>query len=186
MRITIDRKTGPTPAWGCLQLAAYLMVAPSDELRFVEDTHVYTWRGAVLPSVTTILKDVGIIDTAFYTEAARLRGSYAHIACALEDQGMLDWSTLDAVLVPYVEAWVRFKRESGFVPEIIETPMLNESYLYAGTPDVIGELPGMVATRGAVELRNNGTYRLTTYNDTADADTWMAVLTVYNFKYRRR
>jgi len=186
MRITLDRKTGRPAAWAAIQTAAYLMVVPSEELRFVEDIHVYTWRGVILPSVTGILKDVGIIDTAWYNEAARLRGSYVHLACALEDRGNLDWSTLDPVLVPYVEAWVRFKRESGFVPEIIETPMLNESYLYAGTPDVIGEMPGVAAVRGAVELRKNGTYRLTTYNDTSDTETWLAALAVYNYKNSRK
>jgi len=104
--------------------------------------------GAILESVTDVLRGVGIINPEWYTMTSRLRGRAVHRACHLLDIGDLDWESLkpieDALSEPitgYVKGWARFKRELGFVPAIIERSIYHPAYLYAGTPDRIGETP---------------------------------------------
>jgi hypothetical protein len=61
-------------------------------LELNRETHTYTPN---LPSVTTILKSVGLIDASFYTIEGRERGSAVHLACEYFDQGDLDEDTLE-------------------------------------------------------------------------------------------
>ena len=117
-------------------------------LRVDRKLHRY-WRGEErLDSVTDILGDLGIIETEFFTEDARARGHAVHRACEFLDEGDLDWSSLAPIekkicqpVAPYVRAWERFKRETGFVCKVIERPVYHSLYLYAGTPDRIGVFP---------------------------------------------
>jgi len=85
------------------------------------------------------------------------------------------------VIFPYLEAWRKFRKESGFVPEQIEPPMMSTAYKYAGTPDRIGELPGRIK-RAAVELHDDGTYKLIPFTDRQDWNLWLSVLAVHNWK----
>lgn len=98
------------------------------------ETHTYTPN---LPSVTGILKAVGIIDTAFYTEEGRERGSAVHLACEFLDQGDLDESTIDLQIAGYVEAYKKFKSDTGWEFDWIEAPVSDKAHTYAGTPDRI-------------------------------------------------
>lgn len=182
MRAWLDKKTGTPMAWSRIQTAAYTLLEESDELMFDEGSHIYKFRGQVLPSVTGLLKAEGYIDTTFYNDAGRTRGSYVHLATHLDDQGELDEDTLDPGLVGYVESWRRFKAESGFVVEISEVPMVNPSLGYCGTPDVIGNFPSGSLTRGVVELRPNGTYQLIPHRDRTDVDIWRCIMASYNWK----
>lgn len=176
MNTIIDIKSGHVEPFTALQLAAYtLLDAP---VEFEAEGHRY---GSGLESVTTILKEEGIIDTRFYDDWSRDRGSMIHLATAYDDRGELDESTLDPVIAPYLEAWRRFKRESGFIPEKIEVPGMSTAYRYAGTPDRIGELPGRIS-RAAVELHDDATYRLIPFTDRQDWNLWLSVLAVHNWK----
>src|SRR5690348_16409857 len=88
-----------------------------DELLFEPDNHVYTVNGIVVPSVTQILEplvDFSKIPAAVL-EYAKLRGEAVHLACELYDQNDLDIDNLDTVIVPYLEAWIKFKADTGFV-----------------------------------------------------------------------
>lgn len=107
-------------------------------LAFDPESHTYTWKGREVPSVTTVLARVGIINTDYLKEEAAWRGSVVHRVCELDDLGTLDESTVDAQALPYLEAWRKFKRETGFVAEEIERPRYDAHYGYAGTPDRIG------------------------------------------------
>jgi hypothetical protein len=180
----IDIKTGNVQPFTALQLAAYsLLDAP---VEFIADGHIYTDApvdgvGRVYPSVTTILKAEGFINTAYYDDWSRDRGSMIHLATAYDDQGELDEETLDPVIIPYLEAWRRFRKESGFIPEQIEPPMMSTVYRYAGTPDRIGDLPGGIK-RAAVELHDDSSYRLVPFTDRQDVNIWLAALAVHNWK----
>ena len=180
----IDIKTGNVQPFTALQLAAYsLLDAP---VEFIADGHIYTDArvdgvGRLYPSVTTILKAEGFIDTRFYDDWSRDRGSMIHLATAYDDAGELDEENLDPVILPYLKAWRRFRKESGFVPEQIEPPMMSTAYKYAGTPDRIGELPGRIK-RAAVELHDDGTYKLIPFTDRQDVNLWLAALSVHNWK----
>lgn len=178
----LDIKSGHAEPWAKLQTGAYTLLEESPELEFVEDKHLYKLRGITLPSVTGILKDMGFIDTSFYDEWSRTRGSFVHKATYLDDQDQLDEASLDPVILPYVEAWRKFRSESGFTPMISERPMVNVALQYCGTPDVIGEFPSGSLTRGVVELRNDGTYKLIPHTDRTDIDVWRSIMAVYNWK----
>lgn len=98
-------------------------------------THKYS---PLLPSVTEILQAAGLIDVAWFTVEARERGSAVHRACELYDRGILDFESLDARIEPYVRAYMAFRanrKEEKF--EWIETPMMDQARVYAGTPDRI-------------------------------------------------
>jgi hypothetical protein len=97
-------------------------------------THTYS-NG--LPSVTQILKSVGLIDTSFYTEEGRQRGTAVHAACEYFDQGDLDESSIDLEIAGYLDAYKAWKAYIGLASSFdwIEVPVSDKAHLYAGTPD---------------------------------------------------
>jgi hypothetical protein len=94
----LDKKTGKAEPWSRLQTAAYTLAKESPELEFIEDDHLYHFRGAVVPSVTGILKEMGFIDTAWFDDYSRQRGSFAHKATHLDDMDQLDGKALTLLL----------------------------------------------------------------------------------------
>jgi hypothetical protein len=90
--------------------------------------------------------------------------------------------TVDDVILPYLAAWRLFKRESGFIVEQSEVPMMSKALRYAGTPDVIGHFPSGNLKRGAVELHDDGKYRLIPFTDRQDTALWCSILAVHNAK----
>lgn len=177
VRTVIDTKSGKVMPWAALQTAGYtLLDTPVD---FQKEGHLY---GGGLESVTQILTAEGFIDTRFFDEYSRTRGSYVHKARHLDDIGELDESTIDPEIAPYLEAWRRFKLESGFVVEQSEVPMMSSTYKYAGTPDVIGHFPTGTLKRAAVELHDDGTYKLYPFTDRQDGSLWLSVLAVHNWR----
>lgn len=184
MSCIIDAKSGKVMPWTAIQTVAYERLdTPVD---FTEEGHRYTLNGVPLESVTGILKDEGFIDGDFYTEYGRQRGSFVHLARHLDDVGELDEDSIDPAIAPYLEAWRRFKRESGFVVERSEVPMACSAYLYAGKPDCVGHFPTGNLKRAAVELHDDGTYRLIPFTDRQDAQIWLAILAVHNWKKNHR
>lgn len=105
---------------------------------FDEEKHLYTLDGLELESVTGILKAEGFIDTRFYDEWSRARGEYVHTMIHLYDRGELDEEALDPQLVPYLEAYKKFLKESCFRVVDSEVPRYHPQLLYAGTPDKVG------------------------------------------------
>ncbi|MCK9433216.1 MAG: hypothetical protein M0R00_09695 [Candidatus Omnitrophica bacterium] len=178
----------------------------------LDANHVYHDAGGqVVPGVTGILKGAGLIDDRFFDEYSRDRGSLVHQACAMYDRDDLDMDTLDPVLAPYVSGWIKFRKESGFVPALIESIVFNEQYFYAGTLDRTGNMNGQEyildiksgaaqpwtaaqlaaysaclwsngRKRGAVELRDDGTYKLTEYKDRNDLQIFLSALAIVNWK----
>ncbi|MEN6440510.1 MAG: hypothetical protein ABFD97_18200, partial [Syntrophobacter sp.] len=178
-------------------------------LTFDEATHTYRVNGRPIPSVTGILRAENFIDTAFFTDYGRERGKLAHLAIHLLDMGELDEESLDPVLSPFVEAWKRFRADTGV--EIIESeqPIVDPLRRYAGTPDKIAMLYGKTTVldvktgtvspwvrlqlcayceakgiyrRAAVQLNDDGTYKMHTYTDRQDFGVWNATLAVYWWK----
>lgn len=180
MKTILDLKSNHAHPATALQTAAYSLL--DAEIPFIEEGHFYEHEGRRLPSVTGILKAEGYIDTTYYTEYGRERGSFVHLACHYDDIGDLDEDTLDPEIKPYLDAYRRFKAESGFIVEQSEPPMMSTKYLFAGTPDKIGAFPAGTVKRAAVELHNDGSYRLIPYTDRNDVNIWLAVLAVFNWK----
>ena len=101
----------------------------------------FTERGKEyqFPTVTTVLDS--IFPFEWGTEWALERGRKVHRATALldgwGDGSGLDWSTVHPSLLPYVEAYAKFRAEAKMTPVVIEVPMRSMKYRYACTPDRI-------------------------------------------------
>ena len=112
------------------------------DFEFDQPNHIYRVRGVAVPSVTQILEDVGIIDYSYIPwrtrEFALERGSHVHIATAFDDQGTLDESSLREDITGHVDAWRRFRAETGFEADLIEFRSYHQDYGYAGTLDRLG------------------------------------------------
>lgn len=115
------------------------------QVTYRDEDHSY-WKGSVrLPSVTTILRvlddyaDKGI-DPDVLRNAAE-RGTKVHAECEFYDEGYLDEAALEPSVSPYVRAWIRFRKETGFKPIEIERLVHHPSLLYAGRLDRVGVFP---------------------------------------------
>lgn len=177
----LDLKSNSVHPSTALQLAAYTLL--DDIVEFDGGRHIYRDElGFVLPSVTGILKSEGFIDTTFYTEHGRDRGSMVHLACHYDDIDDLDETTLDIQIEPYLKAYRRFKSETGFIVEKSECAMRSTIYGFAGTPDKVGTFPNGNIQRAAVQLNNDGTYRLIPYKDRNDVKIFLSALAIYQWK----
>ena len=165
-------------------------------------------------TVTELLKDEGFIDTQWFTEYYATRGTYVHKACELLDHDDLEEAELDPVLIPYVSAWQRFKDESKFQIIEMETRLISETYQFTGKPDRIGLLNGCPAIvdmksgavqrwtalqlagyeilkgsphkRFGVQLKDDGSYKLTEFKDRSDRGVFLAALSCYQWKNNGR
>jgi hypothetical protein len=128
-------------------------------LTFDEAAHIYRWAGAIVPSVTQVLEDVGIVDYSRIPgetrERALARGSRVHAATAMEDvSGVpLDPFYLLEEDAGYVEAWRRFRAEKRFRTELVEQQVYNPLRRYAGTLDRTGYFEAAPAVRYVVDLK---------------------------------
>ena len=185
----VEIKTGKVMPWAAIQLASQLMLVESpDAVEFNRAEHIYTRNGVILPSITQILVAEGIIDTAYYTDEGRHRGKMVHLACHLFDTSQISEEEIDAETEPYLRAWISFQRDTGFVVVDSEKPLASKLYGYAGTPDRVGTFAkegGIVNKRMAVELHDDGTYKLFPYNDPADFNIFLSILAVHNYKRRK-
>ncbi len=108
-------------------------------LTFDAAAHRYSLDGKVLPSVTQVLEDVGIIDYSGIPwdtrQMALTRGSNVHLATQLDDEGDLDEESAGD-LMGYVQAW-RAARAHLKLDRFdhIERRMAHTQFLFAGTTD---------------------------------------------------
>lgn len=112
-------------------------------VRFDADTHTYTNEATGLPlvGVTTAIRAAGLMDDRFWTTEARDRGTLVHQTCALIDEGVLDWTSLDPALEGYARAWEGFLAQTeGLL--LWETVVADLERGYAGTLDCVAMLRG--------------------------------------------
>lgn len=114
-------------------------------LSFDGATHAYTVNNRRLPSVTQVMDSTVTnyagIPPAVLEYKSEL-GRAVHVACELYDNDDLDESTIDPLVLPYLNAWKQFISETGFVVQENELPLHSDKYRYAGTLDKFGELGG--------------------------------------------
>lgn len=109
----------------------------SSQLEFSAEDHSYRLRGEVIPGNTFLLEWDGWIDKTWFTPESRDRGTRVHTACWFQDEGDLDWDTVLLDERGYVEAFIRFKREMGWVSDVNEFRTWSEIG-FATTPDLMG------------------------------------------------
>jgi hypothetical protein len=97
-----------------------------DDFSFEEDTHTYRNKeGIVKPSVTQVLKSAGVFDYSRVPvdilERKRVIGSNVHKWTEYYDRdGFIDETWIADTEQGYFEAWLKFRKESGFVIKGIE------------------------------------------------------------------
>lgn len=116
-------------------------------LTFDVDTHTYRVRGKVVPGVTSVLApltDFSAVPPDVMRRASEF-GKAVHAACELDDLDQLDEHALDPAIKPYLDAWRKFCAEHRVEWEWIEAPKHHPTLGYAGTPDRIGKVNGLLA-----------------------------------------
>jgi hypothetical protein len=112
----------------------------TSSLRFEPEGHRYFLGSQQLPSVTQVLSMLDKFEGVplDVLEAARQFGSHVHMACDLDNKGVLDEDALDPALRAYLECWRRFRAESGFVLLSSEERLVHPQLRVAGTLDDSG------------------------------------------------
>lgn len=113
-------------------------------LAFDPVEHVYTVGARRVPSVTQTLApliDYSQVPAAVLKRAQDL-GTAVHRMTELYDLDDLDVDSLSQELMPYLTAWMRFRAETGFVPELIEQRFHHSALHFAGTLDRTGLIKG--------------------------------------------
>jgi hypothetical protein len=170
--------------------------------QFVPEEHAYLRSGVRIPSVTQILEAVGLVDYSHIPDSVLERkaeiGTAAHAACHYYDENDLDLGTIAPEVSPYVAAWMKFRAETNFTPELVEYRGIAtvDGMEYGFTLDRVGQFQGRrhlldikctaaveiswgpqtaayeMATgalpRMAVHLKPNGNYSLVPLNDVKD------------------
>jgi len=105
---------------------------------FESGTHTYIVDGKEIPSVTTILKDVGIIH-GYYAPGAAEKGKRKHKIFEAYLKGTLDWSALSEEEIKLLETFQGWYDK--YVAKVIDIEKLvyNKDGHYAGTIDLIYE-----------------------------------------------
>jgi hypothetical protein len=187
MAVVVDIKSGKAEPWAALQTAAQSLLNCYD-VAFNPEGHIYTAPdGTHPPSITQILKEEGFIDTTWFDEYSRDKGSMIHLACHYDITGELEESSVVDEIMPYLSAFRKFMAESGFKVDKSEVPAINKTYGYAGTPDLIGCFPKPTAARRfALELSKEGKYRLIPHTDQNDFAVFLASVATYKWKLNHR
>ena len=112
-------------------------------LLFYDDTHKYTVDGEEVPSVSELTRfltrEVYTDAPQFAVEGAAKRGTAVHKATeALDKFGQIE---CESDIVPYIKAYVAFRKEHNPEWEKIEWSVCNDKR-YAGTVDRYGKLGG--------------------------------------------
>ncbi len=185
--------------------------AESTEPRFDEDTHTYHVGDRLLPSVTQVLDEAGLIDKEWFTEEHMLRGKRVHIATAMHDEG-LEVFRLTTDERGCLAAWCKFREESNCEIISIEERVWSTVWGVAGTIDrrlIIngGAMTGDIKSGGparwhklqtagygvcqgsrepriCIYLKPDGTYKIQMHNDSSDFDAFHAFLAGYNWKLK--
>lgn len=107
----------------------------------MDQDHIYRVNRKIVPGVSSLLMEVGLIDENVIRFADPSLGSAVHKACELDDNGVLDFDSCQPDVHARLDQWRRFMNDGEF--EVYA----NEKSLYSklgfcGTPDRILAIPG--------------------------------------------
>lgn len=129
------------------------------KFRFDAGKHRYYYEDVEVPGVSSILKAGNLTNIGFIPkdilERSSQFGTAVHKACELYDNGELDEATLDPHLKPYLNAWIKFKADTGFIVEHNEAKVFSKKWFYMGTLDRIGPIQ---ARRTVVDIKTGLVY----------------------------
>jgi hypothetical protein len=86
-------------------------------------------NGLSVPSVTRVIDHAGLSSYEMVKREILERkskiGQLVHLATKYFDKGTLDRDSLDSYTRGRTEAWIQFRRDTGFEPRIIEEPFIT-------------------------------------------------------------
>jgi hypothetical protein len=181
-----------------------------DNIIFNPENHQYSVSGEIWPSVTQVLSGMGFIDSTWFTDASRERGTLVHRAIHWHLSGELDEESIDPALMGYFDAFKKFQADTDFEVWDVEKPLANETYRFCGTPDYTGRLKGVSAVidaktgiispaaplqtagyevligrsykRFSLHLRPTGKYKLIEHKDRRDRGIFLSALACFWWK----
>lgn len=118
-------------------------IRESHLVEFDPTTHTYYIDGDAKMSTTQVLRDAGMVDTTWFREWHRWRGSETHKAIATWNRaGKIDLRKIDPRIKPYLAAAVKWQTDTGFVPMFVEERRYDPLFDICGTADLIGYFKG--------------------------------------------
>lgn len=124
-------------------------ISEQETISFDPTTHTYSLLSReIVPSVTQVLERSGLADYSSIDpdvlKRAQERGTAVHLACELYDAGNPLAESVGPKIVPYLDAWKRFRAESRAVVLRSEHLVYHPRWRYAGTLDRVVLLNGRV------------------------------------------
>ena len=131
-------------------------------ITFDEENHIYKADNKFIPSVTMILKANGLMDGLKFVDSDVLQracefGTHVHSTTELYDRGCLNEKTLDPALIPYLDGWKAFLKDTGFEVLALEEQVISMKHWYAGRFDKLGIMPKYKG-RTLVEIKTGASY----------------------------
>ena len=173
--------------------------------------HTYTEGEVILPSVTTILKEVGFYFFDSRYKGAATRGTEIHLLTQQLDEG--DKTLQDFALhkyYPYALAWEQFKQDTGAEIHFCEVVVGGKEHGCAGMVDRLARLGGREFIldiksgakmawhaiqlagyksltgkpyyRACVYLKNTGKYEFVEHKDRYDETRWKAAKIIHRYR----
>ena len=127
-------------------------------ITFDAAAHEYRSGGRRVTSVTQAISGAGLVDSRWFDDYSRDRGTAVHRATELFDLEVLDEESLDPILLPYLDGYKMFILETGAAWDAIERRVYSSTHHYAGTLDRLGFVNGR---RTLVDLKTGGIYPTT-------------------------
>ena len=116
-------------------------------LEFDFMTHTYWLDGRIVPSVTQVIKSVGMSDyskiPADILQAKAELGQIVHEATEYDDADDLDEESLCLDAIRYIEAWRKFKQDFKPVLKLAEQRLGSVKHGFAGTIDRLLAIHGL-------------------------------------------
>lgn len=160
----------------------------------LDENHIYRIEEQQVISVTQLLQAEGFIDYSAVPEErlekAKNFGTAVHLMTSLYDKDDLLEEKLDENLRPYLNAWIKFRKDAGVGFDIleIENKIGSKIFKIAGTPDrivmfngkrTVLEIKSTASLQPQIELQTAG-YMLI-YNKMAEEGSLGA-----NFRVKER
>lgn len=124
--------------------------------RFDAEQHQYLSieTGEVFPHITQMLEDCGLVDSRWYTDAARTRGSCVHRLTSDYDLGSIvreDLPQVNSIYKGWLAAhvWITDKVKPRWLH--VEEPRVHPQFRYGGRPDRVSHVYGALAV---VEIKS--------------------------------
>ncbi len=110
-------------------------------INFDPDKHEYSKDNIIIPGVTTVLKEVGIIDYGPFVTPGK--GARFHKIIQNYIEGSLNWEAISTEEMEKIQKFTELTKDYQFTE--CEKILYNKAYVYAGTCDYdsekyIGEL----------------------------------------------